>query len=492
MALRGERLTAMLEAGGSETYVHDIETGRTVSWDQLSGAAQWIASRLGQEAAEARVVGVCLRDPLLYAPVVLACWLAGRIPAMLDPDWNSTKVEALRQVAEFGLVVVDSAVGDSSVGSRAVDVSEALGHERTGDLFLDQTSADGPCLLLFSSGSTGVPKCVPLSLENVCANVDAFNQRLGISSDDVFLSVSPLWYAHGLYNGLLTTMILGASVAYNRSLNVLNGESVLAAARESGCTVFHATPSMLSMLTVVGSRTDQPLPRFKHVICGTSELPPVDKQRFEDVFGVSVTQQYGMTETLFMAVNTEHQTGKPHSVGSPVGCTVEIRGDDGHPLPSGMAGEVFVQSPSAYGSYFNQPEATTLAYQREWFRTGDLGAFDEDGYLAITGRKKDLIKKGGFSVGPQEIDDVILQFNQIVESATVGAPDPLYGEEIYSFVVASSPVSEEGLLEHCRSQLQSGQVPRRIFFQETLPRTVSGKIQKQELRDRLKGMLNAS
>ena len=340
---------------------------------------------------------------------------------------------------------------------------------------------DDPALLLFTSGSTGVPKCVPLSLSNIASNIEDFSRILGISSEDCFLCTSPLWYAHGLYNSLLSALFLGATVVNNGVLNLMNAANAVRIANKHGASIYHLSPSMVQILLLFSKKLKEPFPKFKKIICGTAKLDPELKLKFENAFQTVVTQQYGMTETLFITVNAKKQILCPESVGEPVSCEIRIFDDAMKALPEGSVGEIAVKSKSSFGEYFNQPDESRLSYSNGWFFTGDLGKIDSDGYLTVTGRKKELIKKGGVNINPHEINAVLSGFDGVSDAATVSVPDKIYGEEIYSFV-SGSGLKEDKLHEHCRGGLPKTHLPKRIFILDRLPKTSNGKIAIQELK----------
>lgn len=466
-----------------KAYLVDAKTGRKLSYGDLDVCSALYASCLQSQLAKGQTAMLMLNSAVSIMPSILACWRMGVIPAVLDPQTPFERFKIISRLIMPTVVVTDAPLGGEYAGITQVRLDQAYGDQltlRSFEIELDDNAV--PCILLFSSGTTGTPKCVPLSLSNVRANVLSFNSRLGITREDVFLSVSPLWYAHALYNSFLTALFLGATVVYGGVLSLISAEGIIRAGCENCATIVHVTPSMLPILTLIGKRTKQPVPRFQHVICGTAKLDMQDKANFEECYRVPITQQYGMTEVLIMAVNETCQQEKPESVGSPVGCTIEVRDEYNTASPLGVAGDIMVKSASSYGSYYGQADETAAAYSAGWFRTGDIGIVDSDGCLTITGRRKDIIKRGGFSIGAEEIDSALRQVAGVVEAATVGVSDQTYGEEVYTFVVASMTMTEESLIQHCRKFLPRSHIPKRIFFTTDLPKTVSGKIMKHQLQ----------
>ncbi|HPN84349.1 MAG TPA: fatty acid--CoA ligase family protein, partial [Victivallales bacterium] len=344
--------------------------------------------------------------------------------------------------------------------------------------------------ILFTSGSTGTPKCVPLSFDNITNNVNAFCRRLDIREKDRFICTSPPWYAHGLYNSLLTSFIIGSSTLSPGILNVLNCRNILLQSSMHNANIYHLTPSMIKILAMVGRKVDFPLPKFKKVICGTARLEKNDKKDFEKIFGVPVIQQYGMTETLFMCVNDRGMETYPESVGVPVGCKIKVIGPEGRSLKHNSTGQILCKTKSMFGSYYMQEKETADSYRKGWFQTGDIGFFNKKNYLFITGRLKEIIKKGGFNINPNEIDSVLLKISSVKQAKTLGIPDKTYGEEIISFVVASGEnFTETSLRRACAKKLPGTHIPKRIFLIKNMPLTSTGKISNTKLIDMAKNYI---
>ena len=337
------------------------------------------------------------------------------------------------------------------------------------------------CIMLFTSGTTEFPKCVPLSFENVENNIKHFSDRLDLNRNDVFLCTSPLWYAHGLYNSFLTALTLGGKVVWGGGLSIISAEKILNCAVNNRATIYHFTPSMIRILALYAGRSGCPVPKLRYAICGTSRLSPTDKTDFEEVFHTPVLQQYGTTEALIMSINTSQDEQHPESVGTPIGCSIIIVDDDGNDLGANITGNIIVKSDANFGCYYRQPTETALAYKSGWFQTGDLGLITNDGHLTISGRKKDIIKKSGININPNQIDTIINEHNKVEKSITVGVPDDTYGEDIYTFVKVAIRTSEDELKTYCATYLPKNYMPKRILFVEDFPKTDSGKIKRSEL-----------
>lgn len=472
-------LTRIARENRDRAYLVTLD-GRETTYGAVSTLAVRLARSFAGSEVPSRTVGVALKRPELYLPTLLACWNRGWIPAMLSPDDPPEKRAVQLAVSGAGAIVTDqpwdAAAATVPIITVSLETSPEIDNDDLPPPKLDP--AADPWVLLFTSGSSGFPKCVPLSLNNIASNVEAFAEALDLTAGDVFLSASPLFYAHGLYNTLLTAFLLGTTAVWVGPLSVMSADAALSLALARGATVFHVTPSMLPILTLIGSRRKAPLPRFRRVICGTAKLEAGAKAEFERIFQTSLIQQYGMSETLFMAVNVRGTAAKPLSVGLPVGCRMRLVDPDGQ---DASEGEVIVRSDAAFGCYYRQPDETAETYRDGWFYTGDLGRFDADGYLTITGRRKEIIKKGGFNVNPHEIEDVLRKLPGVTDASVVALPDPLYGEEIYAFIVAP-PGTEDDLLARCDALLPKTHRPRRLRALDRLPTTASGKPDKPKLK----------
>jgi long-chain acyl-CoA synthetase len=345
-------------------------------------------------------------------------------------------------------------------------------------------------VILYTSGTTGHPKGAELTHANMVTNA--------ITSHDMF---APAFSGGGQVVTLIT-LPLFHSTAQTAQMNaalyggfrlVLHSRFDPAAvvdtfAREQ-VGLWIGVPTMYwALLQHARSGADVANAAASLRVCASGGAPlPVEVLRdFERTFGVRVLEGYGLSETSpVVAFNQLQRPSKPGTVGLPI-FGVDVRCIDEHdnPLPPGEHGEVVVRGPNVMKGYFERPEATAEAMRGGWFRTGDIGQFDADGYLSIVDRKKDMILRGGFNVYPREIEEVLMTHPAVALSAVVGVPDERLGEEIKAFVVlrAGATVTAEELIAWCKEQMASFKYPRSIEFRESLPLTATGKVLKRELR----------
>ena len=269
-------------------------------------------------------------------------------------------------------------------------------------------SPDDIALVLHTSGSTGRPKRVPIMHRNLTASTKNIVAHYDLSPDDVSLCVMPLFHVHGLVASTMSTLLSGGTVVVPGKFNAL---SFWRTVRDTGATWYSAVPTIHSMLlSRAGSERPQGAENLRFIRSCSAALPPEMMAKMEEVFGAPVLEAYGMTEASHqMASNPKPpHARKPGSVGPGTGVEIGIMDDAGNLLPTGQRGEVVIKGPNVVSGYENNPEANAKSFTNGWFRTGDQGILDADGYLALTGRIKELINRGGEKIGPREIDEVLL------------------------------------------------------------------------------------
>ncbi|QRK10391.1 AMP-binding protein [Archangium violaceum] len=347
-------------------------------------------------------------------------------------------------------------------------------------------------VLGYTSGTTGRSKGAMLLHRNLLANVRAVTEAWRWTENDRLLLTLPLFHTHGLMVGLHGTLYSGGSVDLRRRFAA---PEVLAALREdASLTMFFGVPTMYGRLVEEARRTGvRPRP-LRLLVSGSAPLSPQLFHDVEETFGQRILERYGMTETLMNTTNPYEGERRPGTVGMPYpgqeARVVDVR--TRQPLPDGETGEIEVRGPHVFAGYWQRPDATAESFDPEgWFRTGDLGMRDADGYFQITGRARELIISGGFNVYPREVEEVLATHPGVAEVAVLGLPDPDFGEQVVAVIVPRAPSPEaQVLVDFCKDRLASFKKPRRVVFVEALPRNALGKVQKHVLRERLQSDAN--
>jgi acyl-CoA synthetase (AMP-forming)/AMP-acid ligase II len=341
---------------------------------------------------------------------------------------------------------------------------------------------DEVALILHTSGSTGRPKRVPLSHANLSVSAQNVARSYALGPDDVSMCVMPLFHVHGLVASTLATLATGGTVVVPSRFNPLSFWRI---ARDYGVTWYSAVPTIHQLLLARSDPSSKIRPsgseRLRFIRSCSASLPPQVMHDLETAFGAPVLEAYGMTEASHqMASNPlPPLVRKPGSVGRGTDVRISIMDAAGTHLTPGERGEVVIQGPNVITGYENNPEANATSFTNGWFRTGDQGFLDGDGYLTLVGRIKELINRGGEKISPREIDEVLLAHPAVAEAVCFGVPHATWGEEVAAAVVVRQPVTEAELLTYCRDRLADYKRPKQIHITETIPRTATGKIQRR-------------
>ncbi|MFF0148625.1 long-chain acyl-CoA synthetase [Amycolatopsis sulphurea] len=348
---------------------------------------------------------------------------------------------------------------------------------------------DDTAVIMYTSGTTGKPKGAELTAANLIRAVQSFTPVFNLTGEDRVGTALPLFHSYGQSICMNTALAAGASISL---LTRFEPGDVLRMMKRDRLTILLGVPTMWNaMLHVEGDFRAEDFTELRLAGSGGASLPVEVILAFEDRFGCRILEGYGLTESTggatFNDLNREQKTG---TVGRALpGMTVEVRDSDGHALPPGEPGEVYLKGPMIMKGYWNRPEATAQDLRDGWLKTGDIGALDHEGYLSILDRVKDLIIRGGYNVYPREVEEVLYEHADIVEVAVIGAPDEHYGEEIAAVIALApgSTVTGEEIRSWAKQRLSAYKVPRLFSFVEQLPRGATGKILKRAIdRDELR------
>ena len=347
--------------------------------------------------------------------------------------------------------------------------------------------ADDMCVLMYTSGTSGLPKGVEISYGNLSSDVDAAIEHAHLQGSHRFLGIVPLFHSTGLLATLVAPVRLGAAMVYQARFSPT---AVMKAIREQQISLLVAVPSMYGALARLKEAGPEDVKSLYAAISGGEPLPSNIRIAFEKKFGIPLYEGYGLTETIGPIAFNVPGAIKPGAVGKPIPTAdVRIADEAGKPLPAGETGEVWLKGPMIMQGYHNLPEETTRAKTADgYFKTGDLGHIDSDGYLHITGRKKDIIIVAGEKAAPREIEEVIMKHPAVADVAVVGKKDPSRGEVVVAFVTAKpeQTIKADELRDFCRQQgLVQWKIPREVFVEEKLPVSPTGKVLKRELQARV-------
>ena len=343
------------------------------------------------------------------------------------------------------------------------------------------------CLMIYTSGTTGRPKGAELTHGNLTATIDSLHEAWGWREDDVLLHVLPLFHVHGLIVALHGALNAGATTIF---LPRFAPDKALQTLCDRKCTVFMAVPTVHRRLVNWPDAATYDLSHVRLMTSGSDRLPDDLFNQFRITFGHVLLERYGMSETGMLISNPLQGERRVGSVGFPLpGVEVRIvHPETEDPLPDGEIGAVQVRGNNVFKGYWRQPQKTADAFTPDgWFRTGDVGFREPDGYITLKGRSRDLIISGGYNIYPSEVELVLAQHPGVQASAVVGCPDSEWGEIVVAVIVPDphAKLATEDIITHCRAYLVKYKVPRRVIFVENLPRNSLGKIERARLHREL-------
>jgi acyl-CoA synthetase (AMP-forming)/AMP-acid ligase II/acyl carrier protein len=356
-------------------------------------------------------------------------------------------------------------------------------------------SPDDVSLILHTSGTTARPKIVPLSQANLVASARSIAAHLSLSPDDRCLNVMPLFHIHGLVGALLATLAGGGSIVCTPGFDEHAFFDWIA---EFAPSWYTAVPTIHQAIVANGAayRERAPTHRFRFARSSSAALPPTTLAALESLLGAPVVEAYGMTEASHqMATNPlPPRARKPGSVGLPAGVEIAILDDAGRELAQGATGEIAIRGPGVTAGYENNPEANAKAFTHGWFRTGDQGRLDADGYLVIAGRLKEIVNRGGEKVSPREVDEALLEHPDVAQATAFAVPHASLGEDLAAAVVPKRGCTpgEAQLRSFLMSRLAGFKVPSRIVFVDAIPKGPTGKVQRTSLHEKLGPALAAA
>jgi long-chain acyl-CoA synthetase len=464
-----DRLAAVLAAAG-------LQPGDPAAL-QLPNIPQFLIAYFGILKAGCVVVPL---NVMLKAPEV--AFQLGDSRARILITWEGILGEVAKGAAAAGVSEI-YAVGHAENEPGAVPFERLLA-VRVNRRPLARRELTDTAVIVYTSGTTGRPKGAELTHIQLYMNCDIPGRLFDVQADDVVITALPLFHVFGL------SSIMNVCVRFGCTMSLIprfTADAVLTAIQRDGATIFEGVPTMFVALLSSAELDKYDLSTMRVAISGGASIPEPVLDAFEKRFGVVILEGYGMTETASTTTfNMSITDRRIYSVGKPIwGTQTEVWDDDGNPLPRGKdnVGEVVTRGLHVMKGYLNNPAATAEVFTGDWLHTGDLGYFDEDGYLFIVSRKKELIIRGGYNVYPSEIEDVLHSHPAVAEAAVVGIPDERLGEEVMAFVTlrAEMTLMAAELIAYCRERLAAYKYPRVVEFRDELPKNTIGKVLKGEL-----------
>ena len=467
--MASDRVAATLTAAG-------IKPGDPVAV-QLPNIPQFLISYFGILKAGGIVVPL---NVLLKAPEV--AFHLGDSGARVLIAWQGVMPEAAKGAEAVGLdqIYVVGDTGDSGVG---VPFERLMAVEVPRYEMAIREPTD-TAVIIYTSGTTGRPKGAELTHLQLYMNADIPGRLFNVRPDDITLTALPLFHVFGL------SSILNCCVRFGCTMSLVprfTSAAALEAIQRDRITIFEGVPTMFADVLSFPDAGSYDLSSLRIAISGGASIPAPVLDAFEKRFGVVILEGYGLTETASTTTfNVSADERRAYSVGKPIwGTQTQVWDSRGRPLPPGPenVGEVVTRGLHVMKGYLHNPEATASAFTGDWLHTGDLGYFDEDGFLFIVSRKKELIIRGGYNVYPSEIENVLLTHPAVAEAAVVGIPDERLGEEVMAVVITRSTatLAEAELTIYCRERLAAYKCPRVFQFRSQLPKTTLGKVLKDQL-----------
>ena len=497
--LETQNLTSLLQQRVQENpqkeFLFSEADGRIYTYAEFEKVVNATAALLAsQGVGRGDVVSLLMPNSVEYIVSYFACWrlgaLAGPINSLLKEDEtayviNNSEAKAIVVGSEFE-ERIENIRGQLPHLKSVITFDDAT--EITKEIEVDTAaapvSADDEAIIIYTSGTTGKPKGCLLTHGNLIANARQISQWLGFTENDRLLTMMPLFHMNAVSVTTMSALYAGGSTVVSPKFSASRFWQIIS---KYQITSFGSVATMLSMLLHTypeGVPAGLDTSRLRFAMCGSAPVPAEVMQRFEETFNCLVIEGYGLSEsTCRSTFNPPDKRRRPGSCGLPIGNEMKVVDEEDRDVPDGELGEIVLRGENILKGYYKNDRATAEAFRNGWFHTGDIGYRDADGFFFIVDRKSDMIIRGGENIYPREIDEVLYQHPDVAAAATIGVPDPLYGEEVAAFVVLKDgrEGNEEELLAHCRGRLADFKCPKSIRFVADIPKGPTGKLLKREL-----------
>jgi long-chain acyl-CoA synthetase len=505
-----ETITSIVERRAEQVFLVDANAGHEITYREFHRQACALAAELRRQGLrKGDRVGVMLPNCCELAVLYFACMYLGAVIVPVNPAISKSETQFILASCKPALVVASSSharsihefhpkvialqtaaeATSSANGSNQIKIDDL--DEPENFLPLETASADDLVVIMYTSGTSAKPKGLAHKLGCMFRNALAFAGVQGIDENSRFYLTLSMAYMGGFYNLLVLPFLCGASVVVDHVFDARSSLRFWEKARNNRVNTLWMAPTVLSILLRMDrGRAGEEFCRssVRHVFVGFAPLSLKVKDKFESRYGVRLIENYGLSETLFVTARSESTLAGHGYVGEALpGIALRIVNDQGEHLAPGMDGEVQILTPDLMAGYLDPDGRLSETNSSAWFATGDVGRLDRETSLLITGRKKDIIIRGGVNISPAAIEEVLMQVDCISEVAVVSIPHDLYGEDIVAVLKLESGVEVDSALEsvaaHAKRNLAQHQQPARYMAIDELPRTTSGKVQKARIRE---------
>ena len=438
-------------------------------------------------------VGIMLPNVPEFAVAYYGVLRAGGTVVPMNPLLKEREVEyylgdsGARLLFAWHQMADEAGQGAKEAGAEIIVVAPGAFEEMVAGFSPDpqvvSRAGQDTAVILYTSGTTGKPKGAELTHANLGTNTAVMaSTLLHLSPEDIVMGCLPLFHSFGQTCALNAVVVTGATLTLIPRFNPTQALQVIA---RDHVTVFEGVPTMYAAMLAAPNRGDVDVSSLRLCVSGGAALPVEVLRAFEQAFGTVILEGYGLSETSPVAsFNHPDRVRKPGSIGTPIeGVEMRVVDAEGLELPAGEVGEIAIRGHNIMKGYWRRPDATAEAIPDGWFRTGDIGRVDEDGYFVIVDRKKELIIRGGYNVYPREIEEVLYEHPAVAEAAVIGLPHPELGEEVGAAVAlkTGAQAAPEELRDFVKGQVAAYKYPRRVWIVEALPKTATGKILKREI-----------
>lgn len=498
-----ELLESRVASAPDKEFLFSEADGRRFTFAEFDAAVNRAARLLESHAiGKGDAVSLLMPNSAEYVIAYFACWKLGAIAGPVNSLLKAHEIEFVISDSESKALLIHSDFSPAIESIRNTlprlqvviqfddeaaatkDFTNDHDNQRSKNLSASDINLDSEAIIIYTSGTSGKPKGCLLTHGNLIANARQISEWLGFTQEDRLLSVMPLFHMNAVSVTTMSALYAGGSTVVSPKFSASRFWQIIS---DFQITSFGSVATMLSMLLTKypegiprGLKADQ----LRFAMCGSAPVPAEVLKRFEGTFNCLVIEGYGLSEsTCRSTFNPPDERRRAGSCGLAIGNEMRVVDEEDREVANGELGEIVLRGENILKGYYRNDDATATAFRGGWFHTGDIGYRDADGFFYIVDRKSDMIIRGGENIYPREIDEVLYQHPSVAAAATIGVPDPLYGEEVAAFVVLKdgSDLGEEEIISFCKDQLADYKCPKTVRFVAEIPKGPTGKLLKREL-----------